>query len=365
MRVVVNQGELEDKLVMASKAIAKKSVKPVLAGFLFDISEDFKILATDMETGVKATVIANEIEGEAKFVVEAAMILDIVKNLPDDIVTLEYEGETLEIYSGRSHFSLATMDASEFPELASADVESYIEIDTSTLDEMIDKVIFAAATDEFMKNLNGVFWEFMENSLRLVASDGFRLALMEQEVEQSTQLSFLISLKSMKELQNVISNTSEPSVRLRFDGKRLSLEAGDVEVTMRVVDADFPDYRRVLPAEYNTRILASRDEILSALKRVMVIAKRGSDAVKVSAAEGALVLSSRSPDYGEAVEELEADVEGQEIAAAFNPKFLTEAIRRVDTPEVEMLFVSETAPLKVKPSEREDYFYIIMPIRMA
>ncbi len=364
MRVVVSQGELEDKLNMASKAIAKKSVKPILAGFLFDIGEDFRVCATDMETAVKATVVANEIDGQGRFVIEASMILDIVKNLPDDTVVLELEGDTLEVYSGRSHFSLATMDASEFPELMTADVENFIEMDTSILDEMIDKVIYAAATDEFMKNLNGVYWELSKDNLRLVASDGFRLALMDQAIE-ATDLSFLVSLKSMKELQNVISNTSEPSVKLRYDGKRLSVQAGDVEVTMRVVDADFPDYRRVLPQDFNTRAVVSRDDVLDALKRVMVIAKRGSDAVKVTLQEGTLIMTSRSPDYGEATEEVEADVEGQEITAAFNPKFLTEAIRRVDTPEVELLFVSETAPLKIKPSDREDYFFIIMPIRMA
>ncbi len=365
MRIVVNQGELEDKLVMASKAVAKKSVKPVLAGFLFEVSDELNVYATDMETGVKARVVANEIEGEGRFVVDASTILEIVKNLPSDIVTMELEEDSLKITSGRTRFTLSTMDPSEFPEFVSAETDTFIEIDTSILEEMVDKVMFAAATDEFMRNLYGVFWELSEGNLRLVASDGFRLALMDQPAYIKMELSFLISLPSMKELKNVLSNTSESSLRLKFDGKRLSVIAGDVEVTMRVVDADFPDYRRVLPQDYSTKVVVSRDEMLESLKRISVISKKGSEAVKFTIEDGVFEMSSRSPDLGEVIEEVDADVEGEGIVIAFNPKFLQESLRKIDTPEVEMLFDGQTKPLKMKPLEREDYFYIIMPIRIV
>ncbi len=366
MRIVVNQGELEDKIVMASKAVAKKSVKPVLAGFLFEVSPDGVFVnATDMETGVRASLQVDEVEGEGKFVIDASTFIDIVKSLSNDVVVLEYDEDVLHINSGKSSFSLSTMDPGEFPEFSFAETDAFVEIDTSILDDMIDKVIYAAATDEFMKNLNGVYWEFTETGLRLVASDGFRLALIDQDLESTLGMSFLISLKSMKELQNVINNTSEPSVKLRYDGKRFSVEAGDVQVTMRVVDADFPDYRRVLPIEYNTKIVLSKTDALDALKRTMIIAKKGSDAVKIEASEEVVVLTSRSPDYGEAREELEADFEGEAIEAAFNPKFLQEAFRKIDTEEIELYFVNSTAPLKIKGLEREEYFYIVMPIRLA
>ncbi len=365
MKILVNQGELEDKLLMASKAVARKTVKPVLAGFLIKVDESVVIYATDLETAVKAEIRANEIEGEGQFVVEAATFLEIVKNLPSDLVELELEGSNLVVSSGRSKFNLPTMDPSEFPEIITADTDKHMEIDTSILDEMIDKVMFAAATDEFMKNLNGVYWELMGSTLRLVASDGFRLALMDQPVELGVEMGFLISLRGMKELSNVVANTSEPTLKLKFDGKRFAVQAGDVEVVMRVVDADFPDYRRVLPESYTTRVVISRDELLDSLKRMSVMARKGSEAVKLEVEPGLIVLTSRSPDHGEAVEELEAEVEGEGITTAFNPKFLVESVRRVDTAEVELLFVNQTAPLKIKPLEREDYFYIIMPIRIA
>lgn len=365
MKISVSRGELEDKLFVASKAVSKRTIKPALSGFLFDVSDEVIVYATDMETGVRAKIQANEIEGEGKFVVDASTILEIVKSLSSDIVDMELNENNLVISSGKSRFILTTMDPSDFPGFVSAETDKFVEVDTSILDEMVDKVMFSAATDEFMRNLYGVFWEMSKGNLRLVASDGFRLALMDQPVDFEMEISFLISLPSMKELKNVLANTSEPTLNLRFDGKRLSIEAGDVEVTMRVVDADFPDYRRVLPNQYSTKVVSSREELLDALKRVMIIAKKGSEAVKFSIEDGNLMLSSKSPDYGEVVEEIDADIEGEELYIAFNPKFVQESLRKIDTPEVEMLFDGQSKPLKVKPLEKEDYFYIIMPIRIV
>ncbi len=183
MRMVVNQSELEDKLLMASKAVARKTIKPVLAGFLIEVGDEAVVYATDMETAVKASISADEIEGEGRFVIEASTFLEIVKSLPSDTVELRLDGSNLVVASGRSRFNLPTMDPSEFPDIMTVETDRYVELDTSILDEMMDKVMFAAATDEFMRNLNGVYWELMGDTLRLVASDGFRLALVDQEVD--------------------------------------------------------------------------------------------------------------------------------------------------------------------------------------
>lgn len=366
MRVVLESGELEDKLIMASKAVAKKSVKPVLAGFLFEIKNgEFNLYATDMETGVRAKVNVNELEGEGRFVVDAKTILELVKIFPADVVEMFLEGDNLIITCGSSKFHLPTMDPSEFPEITPTESEAILEIDTSILDEMVDKVIFAAATDEFMRNLNGVFWELTEGFLRLVASDGFRLALAEEKIEHEITASFLLSLKSMKELANVLSNTPEPIVSIKYDGKRVSLTAGDVETIMRVVDADFPDYRRVLPPAFKTKVVVSKNELLNSLKRILVIAKKGSDAVKFDIAEGKMILSTKSPEAGEAIEEIEVQKEGEDLTIAFNPKFIVDALRKIDTEEVEMNFVDPTSPLQMNPLDVEGYIYIVMPIRLA
>ncbi|ACM22600.1 DNA polymerase III subunit beta [Thermotoga neapolitana] len=366
MKIVTTTLELKDKVTIASKALAKKSVKPVLAGFLFEVKNgNFFICATDLETGVKASVNCAEISGDARFVVPGDVLQKLVKVLPDETTELSLEGDNLVITSGSTVFRITTMPADEFPDIAPAESGISFEIDTSLLEEMVEKVIFAAATDEFMRNLNGVFWELHKGFLRLVASDGFRLALAEEQIENEEETNFLLSLKSMKEVQNVLNNTTEPTVVVRYDGRRVSLTTNDVETVMRVVDAEFPDYRRVIPETFKTKVVVSKKSLQESLKRVMVIASKGSESVKFEIEENTMRLVSRSPDYGEVIDELEVQKEGEDLIIAFNPKFIVDALRRIETEELEMNFVDSTSPCQINPLDISGYIYIVMPIRLA
>ncbi|AIY87999.1 MULTISPECIES: DNA polymerase III subunit beta [unclassified Thermotoga] len=366
MKVTVTTLELRDKITIASKALAKKSVKPILAGFLFEVKDgNFYICTTDLETGVKATVNAAEISGEARFVVPGDVIQKLVKVLPDDITELSLEGDVLVVSSGSTVFRITTMPADEFPEITPAESGITFEVDTSLLEEMVEKVIFAAAKDEFMRNLNGVFWELHKNLLRLVASDGFRLALAEEQIENEEEASFLLSLKSMKEVQNVLDNTTEPTITVRYDGRRVSLTTSDVETVMRVVDAEFPDYKRVIPETFKTKVVVSRKDLMESLRRVMVIATKGSESVKFEIEENVMRLVSKSPDYGEVVDEVEVQKEGEDLVIAFNPKFIEDVLKHIETEEIEMNFVDSTSPCQINPLDISGYLYIVMPIRLA
>ncbi|PLV59016.1 DNA polymerase III subunit beta [Thermotoga sp. KOL6] len=366
MKVITTTLELKDKVTMASKALAKKSVKPILAGFLFEVKDgSFYICATDLETGVRANVNAVEISGEARFVVPGDIFQKLVKVLSEDTTELSLEGDTLVITSGSTVFRVTTMPADEFPDISPAESGISFEVDTSLLEEMVEKVIFAAATDEFMRNLNGVFWELHKNLLRLVASDGFRLALAEEQIENEEETNFLLSLKSMKEVQNILKNTTEPSVTIRYDGRRASLTTNDVETVMRVVDAEFPDYKRVIPETFKTKVIVSKKSLQESLKRIMVIASKGSESVKLEIEESTMKLMSKNPEYGEVVDELEIQKEGEDLVIAFNPKFISDVLRHIETEEIEMNFVDSTSPCQINPLDISGYLYIVMPIRLA
>ncbi|RKX38342.1 MAG: DNA polymerase III subunit beta, partial [Thermotogae bacterium] len=145
----------------------------------------------------------------------------------------------------------------------------------------------------------------------------------------------------------------------------LSLTTSEVETVMRVVDVDFPDYRRVLPAAFRCKAVVSKNDLLEALKRASVIAKRGSESVRLDVTEESMLLSSKSPDFGEVSEEVSIQKEGEDITAAFNPRFLTEALRHLHTDEAELNFVDGTSPLQINPLDVEGYLYIVMPIRIV
>ncbi len=365
-RIAVDMKELSDKISIVSKVVPTKVIKPILGCVLFDLTEKgVHLLASDLETSVKAKLNC-EYEGFGKFAVDAKVLYEVVKTLPNDAgATLELTPSSLSIECGKSKFRLSVVDPSDFPEASIGATGVSFEIEANLLYNMIERVIFCAAADEFMRNLNGVYWELGNGFLRLVASDGFRLALAEQRLPIQSEMGFLLSLKSMKELMNVTHSCGEKNLLFEYDGKRVGIIAADVETVVRIVEVEFPDYKRVLPKAFKTKVVVSTNDLVEALRRTMVIAKRGSESIRIEAMENVLVLSSRSPDYGEVNEEIEARKEGEDIIAAFNPKFLIEALRHIETEEVEMNFIDSTSPLQMNPLDVEGYLYVVMPIRIV
>ncbi|AEH50951.1 DNA polymerase III subunit beta [Pseudothermotoga thermarum] len=365
-RISVDVSQLSEKVSIVSKIVPSKTIKPILSCILFKLSNGEVFLsATDLESGIKARLRC-ESEGEGKFAVDAKVLNEIVRTLPDE-TTAEFtlSEESVTVTCGRSKFKIPTVDPSEFPDLEASAGGTEIQIDASTLASMLEKVIFCAATDEFMKNLNGVFWEVGRELLRLVASDGFRLAIAEERVISNNETSFLLSLKSMRELLSMASKNEEQTLKILYDGRCVSILANDIEMTARVVEIEFPDYKKVLPKAFKTKVVVSTDELVEALKRALVIAKRGTESIRVDVTEDILRISSRSPDYGEAQEEIDVRKDGEDILAAFNPKFLIEALRHIDSEEVELNFVDSTSPLQINPVDVSGYLYIVMPIRIV
>ncbi|MCS7174718.1 DNA polymerase III subunit beta [Pseudothermotoga sp.] len=365
-RIAVDMQELSEKISIVSKVVPSKVIKPILGCVLFDLNEKgVYLLASDLETSVKARLNC-EYEGLGKFAVDAKVLYEVVKTLPNDVgATLELTPSNLSIECGKSKFKLSAVDPTDFPEVSLGTIGASFEIEASLLYNMIERVIFCAAVDEFMRNLNGVYWELGNGFLRLVSSDGFRLALAEQRLPIRSEMGFLLSLKSMKELMNVTRGCGEKNLRFEYDGKRVGIMVADVETVVRVVEVEFPDYKRVLPKAFKTKVVVSTNDLIESLRRTMVIAKRGSESIRIEVVENVLILSSRSPDYGEVNEEIEVRKEGEDIIAAFNPKFLIEALRHIETEEVEMNFIDSTSPLQMNPLDVEGYLYVVMPIRIV
>jgi len=215
--------ELVNKVTVVSKVVPSKVIKPILGCVLFDLTEDgVFLLAFDLETGVKAKLNC-EYEGFGRFAVDGKVFYEVVKTLPTDVgASLEVTPASLSIECGKSKFKLSVVDPSDFPEVSLSESSLSFEIDANVLHKMIEKVIFCAATDEFMRNLNGVYWELGNGFLRLVASDGFRLALAEERLEIQDEMGFLLSLKSMKELMSVAESCGEKKtqVRVRWQARR-------------------------------------------------------------------------------------------------------------------------------------------------
>ncbi len=365
LRFVVNKNEIEQKISMASSVIGSKSLDPILQCLLFKPSNGtISINATDLQTSVIAKVAVGEYEGTDSFAVDADLIDEIIKNLGTEEIQFEYANNKLTIRSGTSKYEILTFSEIEkFPSIELGDSGVKFTIDTTILADMLEKVTYAASTETAMRQLNGVYWEIVGGYLRLVASDGYRLALSEQKVELENEFDFILSLKSIKELQKFLSSTSSPTVEIIYDHSRISICSEETVMIIRTVDETFPDYKRVLPKAFKTRTVIKTAEFENALKRVMVIAKRGNERVQLRIYEDTMEITSQSSDFGEALEKISIQKEGSDMIINFNPKFLAEAIRHVDEEEVEFNFVDNLSPLQINPVTMSGYMYIVLPMR--
>ena len=362
----IKKSDILSKLETVSSAVASKTVKPVLSGVLFKTIDEKKIelVATDLETSIKTFVEPIKLNDGEAFVVEAKVLLEIVRNLREGVIDFKIEENNLTIEMGQSFFTLPTMDASEFPEISPTEGGIKLETSVTNLELMIERSIFCAAKDEFMRNLNGIYWELEDGYLRLVGADGFRLALVEKKVETDVEDNFLLALKSMKDLQTSMKNASSDKMLIEYDGSRVGFYFDDTEMIARVVDAEFPDYKKVLPKAFKTKVVVDSADFMDAVKRTSITARLGSESVKLEIEEDRMELLAKSPEHGEAKEEITVKKDGEDLTIAFNPKFLLESMKNIDTDETELNFVDSNSPLQMNPVDVSGYLYIIMPIRL-
>lgn len=370
MEFKIEKKKLMTAVELASNAVAKKTTNPILSGILLDIKEnELNIYATDLQTGFHKKEEINYSDEEFSFVVDQKVFSDIIRTLPDGPVRIIYDG-TLQLESGHSNFKIPTMDAGEFPNVIPDVSGNSISLNREETLKMIEKVIFCALKDNdpLSKNLNGLYWDFRDGGyLTLIASDSYRLALSETKIEnEDMPSSFLLSLKSMEELKIVLANSKTDQFTLNFDGSRSLFTFGkeNIQLILNVVDAKYPNYTEIIPQAFKTKIISNSKNFLDSLKRVSIAAGK-SEQVKLEIEETNITLKANSPDVGEAKEIIDIEKDGEDLIIAYSPRFLREAVEKVETTEFEFNISGEINPTVIKPIEDNSYMYIVMPTRWA
>lgn len=368
MRLNLNRHDLQFAATEVTNVIHAKLVKPILGGVLITAKEGVvRFSATDMESSIQIEW-ATEIEEEGKVVVDAKTLAEIVSTLKEERVQLNMELSSLKIESGTAHMDLPTMDAESFPEIHLIDSGSTFRFPKETLKTMISKVIFAASTDDYMKNLNGVLWEFQGQYLRLVAADGFRLALSEEplfpEEPQESSLSFLLSLKAMKEFLSLLREIDKEEIELMYDDRRVGIHLDRIRFTARVLDIDFPDYRKVIPTSFRTKVECNREELLQQLKLAHIVTRNSGESVRFDVSANELKVLAKTSEKGAVDIDLDVRKEGEDLTAAYNAKYLIEALQQFKESTIELSFVDRVGPLQFTDLDPGGYLCIVMPVRI-
>jgi len=364
MKFSVNKDVLLDGLQKVLTVILSRSPIPVLSNVLFTTRGDHLYLtATDLEMSVRAAVPAAVAE-EGAITLPARFVAGIFREVPSAEISVEVrEGVAAQITSGSASFLLRGITAEDFPPLPSSEGARAVSVEQKTLKAMLQRTGYAASTDESRAVLNGVLLRFNSGRLTAVATDGRRLALVEQDVEIADDVSMELAVPSKTIMELVRSLGDEGEVRIRAGANQVVFETDTLSVFSKLLDGKYPNYLQVIPSQAGVRIPLERELFLNAVRRVALLTSEKSNSVKLTFGHNRVEITASSVDVGEAREVVPIKYDGEEIGIAFNPGLLTEPLKYLVADEVFMEISSPTSPGVLKTDE--PFLYVIMPMMIS
>jgi DNA polymerase III subunit beta len=377
MGIVVERQSLMNGLALVQGIVERRNTVPILGHVLIEPeAQSIRLAATDLEVGI-STQVPCKSGKEKNLTLNARKLFEIVRETEGDEFSINsLDNDWVELKCGRSRFKMMGLDPRSFPAMPSqstkADaprksVKAALTISASVLAAMIDKTIFAVSPDEARYNLSGVYLEAHDaGKARMVATDGHRLSMIDRVVPGfAMEGGTIIPRKGLTELRKLLDQGGDAEAKLLLDGQLASLKRGPTEVSMRLVEGEFPDYRGVVPKQTKYRIKVGRDALQASIKRAAIFSNERYHGVKLALASGALTVSSTSPEMGEASETIDVDYNGDEFAVGFNAAYLLQALAVIPAEsEIELGLSDEASPGLLRTNSDSEFSYVVMPMRL-
>ncbi|HEY2326228.1 MAG TPA: DNA polymerase III subunit beta [Gaiellaceae bacterium] len=363
-RITVARDELSSKLAVVTRAVSTRATVLVLGGIqLRAEAGKLHLAATDMEVSLRGTLDA-QVTDEGSVVVPGRLLLDIARSLPEGEVAIQHlpEEAVVVVTAGAANYRLHTYSSEDFPRLPEIDGSSLHAIDREALVDTVARVGRSASRDESRPVLTGILVRFEPGKVVMAATDSYRLAVKETAVSGSLpDLEAIIPARALQELSRIAGGADE--VQLGVQDNHVVFGVDDTWLTTRRIDGQFPNYRQLLPEQFEYEVQLARDEILDVVRRVSLMAQRNSP-IRLRFADGELSVSAVTQDVGEARESLPAPFTGDALEIGFNAEFLRDGLESIDSDTVTFKLISPLRPA-VLEGDSPDYVYLIMPIRLA
>ena len=362
------KSDLVQAIQIAGRSVANKPQTPIMSGIYMHATENFlEIQATDYEIGVLLHIPA-EVEKPGDAVVSGRYLQEVVRTLPEENVTVDYDRETkiFKIDSGRSNFTLLSMNAVDYPQIHQISEGKTFKVSSAVLKDLIRRTTFACSTDETRPVFTGALLELEGNAVRMVATNVHRLAINEGKLEESFDRkdTYIVPKRVLEELQHITSSEIPEEVTVRCTRSEMSFETEKVYLTSRLIEGQFPDYRRAIPPEFSTRVTLKTADFLAAVSRVGLIARSSEyNTVKLIFNMGEVHISSDNPIVGKAEETVPAVIDGEDIKIAFNASYLLDVLKIVNGEEFVLSLNDSLKPAALRDPEKEDFVYILTPVR--
>jgi DNA polymerase-3 subunit beta len=376
MELKIATTELSRALGRSQGIVEKKSTMPILSHVLLEAKKgQLVVSATDLDLAVSSEHEKGcEILKEGSVAVSARHLYEIVRALPEQQVTLKKaHNNYLEVKSGPSEFRIVGLPAEDFPALPRFEKVPFADVEAAALLDMIERTFFAVSTDETRYNLNGVFFEPSADALRLVATDGHRLSLVERNMGATFGLKkgVILPKKGLQELRKLLSEAAEsgeekPETKLGFVENSAIVRRPGVVLSMRLIEGLFPDYRQVIPKQGEKIVKLGRERLQETLRRVSLLSSDKAHAVKLELGKGTLKVLSQNPDLGEAKEEVPVEYAGDALKIGFNARYLLDVLAVLKSKDVSLELADDLSPGVVRGAEEVDagFTSVVMPMRI-
>jgi DNA polymerase III subunit beta len=368
LKLTVSRETFLARLGIAVRGASTRSAIQTLAGVLLRVEDGTaELQATDMELGVCVSLEARE-SAAGQAVVPARLLLDVVRSLPRDELTLEYRSshQDVEVVSGPAKFHLRTLPTEDFPKLPEAPAEGRLSVPAEAFVDTIGRVARAASRDETRPHLTGVLVTASGNELRMVATDSYRLSVKETalEVPLDGELEANVPARTLQELSRIATAIGAEAIGVAALENQVVFTVGDVVLSSRLVEGRFPNYQQLLPESYEHELRVGRDELLDVVRRVGLLAQKNAP-LRLRFSEGVLDVSAQTPDVGEASESLPVPFNGEELEIGFNPEFFRDGLDSAEADELVLKLISPLRPGLIESAGDDAGFrYLVMPIRL-
>lgn len=370
MKFTVSSTELLHHLQIGGGAIASNPVLPVLEDFLFTLEGDkLKISSTNLETSISTVM---EVNGEepGRVAVPAKILIDTLKGLPEQPVTLAVDEEIygIEITSAYGRYKLAGDPPDEFPALPVPDQVESVNMNADMMLSAINKTLFATSNDELRLAMTGVFFQVDFNQLTVVATDAHKLVkCVYTDIQSDQTANFIVPKKTLNLLKSALP--TDVPIKMSFNNNNTFFEFEDTSIACRLIDARYPDYNAVIPTDNDNRLLVGRQDLLSSLKRIAIYANKTTNQVVLNLSDGSMTVSAQDLDFSnEATEQIPCSYTGDNMNIGFNARFLVEMLSVLSSDEVQFELSSPNRASLLTETDKtpgEDLLMLVMPVMMS
>jgi DNA polymerase-3 subunit beta len=363
MKFTISKESLQQAINQVQHVVSTRTTLAILSNVLLRAKDGvLELTTTDLDVGVTCSVAA-EVSEEGATTLPARRLATIVRELPADEVDISVDEKNYaSIRSGPSYFKVVGLTSEEFPALPRFENAREFTLPQQIMRDCLRKTSYAISTDETRYVLNGILFSFKNNTLTMVATDGRRLAMVEQEIEfpQSHEVDIIVPTKAVNELARLCGDQGD--VTIRVAANQIGFDLGESLLISKLIDGNYPNYRQVIPGEAKERIVLEREAFLRSIGRVALLASDKSNSVKFQFTKGQVEIIASSPDIGEARETIAINYKGKDITIAFNPEFTMAPLRNLSAEEISFNLIDEISPGVIRSGEH--FLYVLMPMRV-